>query len=395
MPLLSSLFLFVFIFNFSGYSQEIVILKEYDKPPSYECGKYGGKLVIPVTSGPKSFNPILAKETSTTSITSLIFEGLTTINPYTLEVEPQLAETWECKENGKVWIFHLRKDVKWSDGESFNADDVVFTFNEIIYNEKIPNSAADVFTIDGRQIKIDKIDDFTVKFTLPQTFAPFLRSLSQEILPKHKLDKIVENGKFNSCWSISTSPEKIVGTGPYKLKKFFPEEMVILERNPYYWKKDSCGRRLPYIKEILFLILPNQDTSLLKFIEGEVDYYPLRGEDLPILGPLQKRQDFTIYNTGASWGSNFLVLNQNPGRNPHNNQPFVKPYKLSWFKNRLFREAIALCIDKKKIIDLVYNGLGTPLHSPLNPSNKFYYNPHTKRYPYNPQKAKEILLKLE
>ena len=90
--------------------------------PSTRQGKYGGYLYLATTSDPKSFNPILAKETSTTQITSLIFEGLTRINAETLEVEPNLASRWDVSSDGKVWTFYLRKDVKWNDGEEFTAD---------------------------------------------------------------------------------------------------------------------------------------------------------------------------------------------------------------------------------------------------------------------------------
>src|SRR3989338_1619013 len=150
--------------------------------------KYGGQLVLSTTSDPRSFNSIIAQETSTTEITSLIFEGLTRTNGITLEVEPHLAERWEVSEGGMVWIFHLRHSVVWSDGHPFGADDVVFTFNDLIYNDKIPTSARDAFTVEGKIFKVEKIDEHTVRFELPVRFAPFLRGMGQAILHKHKLE---------------------------------------------------------------------------------------------------------------------------------------------------------------------------------------------------------------
>ncbi len=367
----------------------------WQKPPTtykLECGKYGGRLILYSTSDPKSFNPIVAKETSTTQITSFLFEGLTRIDPHTLEVIPNLAKKWETKNN-KEWIFYLRDDVYFSDGVKFTADDVVFTFNKIIYNPKIPTGTRDIFTIDGREIKVEKIDDYTVKFVLPSVFSPFLRALSQEILPSHKYKELVDKGNFAFSMGLDSNPSEIVGTGPFRLKKYLPAEKVVLERNPYYWKQDKCGNKLPYLDEIVFIILPNPDTALLKFLEGEIDYYSLRPSDLAILGR-EKRRNFAIYNAGIAFGSNFLVLNQNPSVNPHTKKPFVIPYKLNWFRNKLFRKAISFAIDRKKIITIVMNGLGVAQYSPLSPANVLYYTDEVVKYPHNPYLAKQILTQL-
>ena len=360
-------------------------LQEY----SFECGTYGGRLILASNSDPKSFNPIVAKETSTTQVTSFLFEGLTKEDPLTLQVLPYLAESWEAKSE-KEWIFHLRKDVYWSDGEKFTADDVVFTYNRLVYNPDIPSSSRDIFTIEGHEITVEKIDDYTVRFLLPSVFAPFLRSLSQSILPRHKYARLVEEKKFTFSMGLNEKPEDIVGTGPFRLKKYFPNEKVILERNPYYWKKDSCGNKLPYLDEVLLVILPNPETTLLKFLEGEIDYYSLRPQDLAVLGPHQN-EGFSIYNTGIAFGTTFLVLNQTPGLSPHIKKPYVKPYKLKWFRQKNFRKAISFAINREKIIDVVMNGLGVPQFSPVSPSNVLFYSDKVVTYPYNPARARQLL----
>ena len=125
-----------------------------------------------------------------------------------------MAKRWEISEDGLTWIFHLRDDVLWNDGEPFSADDVVFTFNQLIYNDTIPSSSRDIFTIDGKIFKVTKVDDYVVKFVLPVKFAPFLQSLSQEILPKHRLEKVVSSGKFTFSWGIDVDPSDIVGLNP-------------------------------------------------------------------------------------------------------------------------------------------------------------------------------------
>jgi peptide/nickel transport system substrate-binding protein len=355
-----------------------------------ECGKKGGSLLLPTTSDPKSFNPIVAQETSTTQITSLIFEGLTRTHPLTLEVLPNLAQSWET-EDGKEWIFFLCKDVFFNDGEKFTSDDVVFTFNSLVYNPDIPTSSSDIFTLEGEKIRVEKIDDYTVKFTLPFEFAPFLRALSQEILPQHKYLGLVNEKKFTFSMGLDSKPDDIVGTGAFKLKKYVPGERVSLEKNPFYWKKDDCGGQLPYLNEINYVVLSNPDTALLRFLEGQLDYYSLRPQDLSILGPNQEQDNFTIYNAGPSFGSNFLVLNQNALVNPNTNKTYVLPYKLKWFHDKRFRKAISYAINREKIIEIVMNKLGTVQYSSMSPANKYFYTEDVEKYPYNPTKTKELL----
>jgi len=354
-------------------------------------GKSGGRLVLALTSEPKSFNPIVAQEASTTEITSLIFEGLVRTNPLSLKVEPNLAKAWKVSKNGREYIFYLRDDIYFNDGVRLKADDVVFTFNELVYNPDIPTSSRDIFTLDGKKILVEKVDDLTVKFTLPSTFGPFLRAMSQEILPKHKYESCVKEKKFTFALGLNTPLTDIVGTGPFRLKKYLFGEQVIFEKNPYYWKKDALGAKLPYLGEVVFLILQSQDTSLLKFLDNELDYYPLRPADIAILGPLKDKNNFSLYNAGPSFGENFIVFNQTPGENPATKKPFVSPYKLRWFCSQGFRHAVSLAVDRKKMIDFVLNGLGEEQFSPLTKANLSFYSDNIVKEKYDPVEAKKIL----
>jgi len=351
-----------------------------------KINKFKNIICLSTSTDPKSFNPIIAKETSTTLITGFLFEGLTKIDGITLEVKPLLAEKWEVDKSGKRWIFFIKKDVLWSDGEKFTADDVVFTFNELIYNEKIPTSSRDVFTIEGKKIKVRKIDDYKVEFILPEKFAPFLQLMTQEILPKHKLKKSVIENRFTSTWGVNEKVQNIVGTGPYKIKEYRPGEWIILEKNPYYWRKDKKGIKLPYIDGIVFLIIPDPNMAILKFRMGEIDVLSVRGQDYYILKPLEKIKNFTLYDVGPSLGSEFLSFNQNI------DAP-IPEYKKNWFSDINFRKAIAHSIDRNSIIKNVYNGFGTPQFGPMNPSCGFFYNDKIIKYPYNLNKAKEFLSK--
>ena len=355
------------------------------------AAQYGGQLILATTSDPKSFNEITAKETSTSLVTDLIFEGLTTTNAFTTKVEPNLAKSWDISEDGLIWTFHLREDVRWNDGQPFTADDVVFTFNKLIYNPDIPSSARDIFTIDDKTFTVEKVDDHTVRFVLPVKFAPFLRGMGQAILPKHKLEEIVAQGRFNFTWGIDTDPKEIVGTGPFNLVRYDPGQRLVFERNPYYWKKSIEGGPLPYLEKIIYLIVQSTDVGLLKFMEGTLDGYALRGMDYPMIKPLEKKGNFTVYDLGPDMGSQFLFFNQNPGKNPNSGEYFVAPYKLAWFTDREFRKAVAHAIDKQKIIEIVNNKLGYPQSSTMGSAAGFFYNPDVAEYDYDLDKAKTIL----
>ncbi|ADY72902.1 extracellular solute-binding protein family 5 [Desulfurobacterium thermolithotrophum DSM 11699] len=373
-----------FILEPSGKSGNYTLGKTVDLDNvTFQVGHYGGTLYTATSSDPKTFNLVMAHETSSTETIGELFEGLTEVDLKTLKPRGALAESWEFKNDGLKWIFHLRKGVKWFDGKEFTADDVVFTYNQIYFNPKIPNSTKDMFLIDGKLPKVKKIDKYTVEFDLPEPFAPLLYSLSAPIFPKHVLEEAVKSGKFMETWTVSTPPEKLIGTGPYKLVKYVPGQYLVYERNRDYWKKDEEGKTLPYIDKKVKFILPDQNTQLLKFKAGELDFYGVRGDDFPELKSGEKKGNYTIYNLGPSLTADFICFNQKKGAIPD--------WKWKLFTNRKFRWAISHAIDRKGIILTVYNGLGYPVYSPVTPANKLYYDSSYPKFPYNLEKAKKLL----
>ena len=363
-------------------------------PPCFafeRTARHGGQIVTALLSDPKTFNPIVNKDAGSGSVVATTFEGLTTTNAYDGTVEPHLAESWTVSKDGLTWTFKLRQDVRWNDGEPFTADDVIFTFDELIYNDDIGASARDILTIDGKRITLRKIDNYTVEFILPVKFAPFLRALSQEILPKHRLKKKLDDGEFNFTWSINTAPEDIVGTGPLMLHKYDPGQRIVLVRNPYYWKKSAEEHQLPYIDKYIFMIVQSGDVAILKFLEGSTDTLGVGGRDYPLIKPLEKKKNFTMYDLGPDRGSQFIFFNQNRDKNEETGQPYLEPKKLRWFTDINFRRAVAHAIDKKQLIAIVKNNLGYPQHSPVGPGAGFFHNPNVPKYEYNPQKARQIL----
>ena len=367
----------------------------------YTVGTPGGSVSYSTIGTPLTLNLALANDSTSAGILGYLFEGLTEASWLDNQVEPGLAESWQRSDDGLTWTFHLRRDVTWHDGQPFTARDVDFTFNRIIYNDDIPASARAAFifrVLDEEasewreeRMTVRAVDDYTVRVVLPVPFAPFLRSMTTAIYPKHILEPHVDGGTFNSTWGIDTNPAEIIGTGPFSIALLEPDERIVLERNPNYWLMDSAGNRLPYLEEIRYLVVPDLPAELVKFRAGETDVHGVFGEEFAILDPVQEAENFTLYSRGPSFGSSFLAFNLNPGTDTETGEPFLAPEKLRWFENTRFRQAVSHAVDKAAIIRDVQHGLGYPQWAFVSPAAGDFHNPDVQRYEYDIETANAIL----
>ncbi len=315
----------------TDYTQIVAQLTRNAEAFEYSVGRYGGSLTYTAIGDPLTFNPALSTDSSSSGVLSYLFEGLTEVSWLTGEVEPGLAERWERSEDGLTWTFHLRQDVQWHDGESFTADDVVFTFNQIIYNDDINASARAAFNFRVEDLStgatreepmtVRKVDEYTVEFNLPVSFAPFLRSMGAAIYPQHILEPYVDAGTFAGAWDIDTDPAEIIGTGPFTISSFTPDDRIIFARNDDYWLEDEAGNRLPYLDEVIRIVVPDFAAELAAFRAGQTDVHGVLGEEFEALTAVQDAENFTIHRRGPGFGSEFLVFNMNPGVNPSTNEP--------------------------------------------------------------------------
>lgn len=276
-------------------------------------GKPGGRLVIATISDPKTLNPTTANETSSTEVYRLLFAKLARFNWETQTAEPDLAYEWSVAEDGRTWTYKLRKNLFWSDGHPLTADDVVFTWNDVVFNPDIVNVTRDAFTIDGKELKVSKIDDLTVQVVTPTIFAPFVEFFGDvEILPKHALSAAVAEGRFVSAYGINTPPEELVVSGPFRLKQFKPGEFTLLERNPHYHRTDVNGRRLPYLDNIVFTVTPDLNAMALRFLSGESDVHEVvRASDFDRFKEQADAGKFRLFDLGVGAEKAFIFFNQN------------------------------------------------------------------------------------
>ncbi len=368
---------------------------------TYAVGEHGGTLTFASIGEPLTFNREVARDSASGEILGYLFEGLTQISWLDDSVEPRLATSWEAFDGGSRWVFNLREDVTWHDGEPFTAHDVEFTFNQVIYNDDFHAASraafefrfvdADTGQWQESNMTVTALDDHTVQFNLPVPLAPFLRQMGTAIYPRHILEPHVEAGTFTEAWGIDTDPGEIIGTGPFSIGEFTPGERIVLKRNPNYWLTDSDGAALPYLDEVRCVVVDDLEATAEAFREGQSDYLGLTAAQFLEFEPLQESGDFTINRRGPGFGSRIFGLNLNPGTNADTGEPFVDPTKLAWFSDLDFRRAVAHAVDRQAIIDDVDFGLGYVQWSSVSPAAGDFHNPAVRQYRYDPNTANAIL----
>lgn len=366
-----------------------------DPPVVVNCqpGIRGGRFVIDELREPKTFNFLIADESASRYIGRFMFWGLLNFDVPTQTVEPGLADFWTNSPDGRTWTFKLRKNLHWSDGAPLTADDVVFTWNQIVYNPEIPNPLRDEFIIAGKKFTVTNLDALTIQVTTPEVFAPFLQAFGYDvpIYPKHVLEKYA-NSSFPSAYGVNWKPSDIVCDGPYCLEDYKQGQYAVLQRNPWFIEVDKNGTRLPYFDQIIFTIVPNYNAQNLSFLAGESDavdfIYPADYDEFKAEARDGKSQ---LLEPGVGLVTTFFWFNENTGTNPATGKPYVDPVKLKWFRNTKFRQAISYAIDRQAILESVENGRGVPQYGYLTSGYQNWYDANIKTYPYDPARALELL----
>jgi peptide/nickel transport system substrate-binding protein len=370
-------------------------------PPSPRLAKGnpiqpGGRLVIAASASPRTFNPLFSIDGASDGIIRLLFASLVNMDWATQEPGPGLAESWSLSPDQKTWTLKLRPGVRWSDGQPLTADDVLFTWNDIMYNRELNPATLDLFRTGDQEFAITKVDDFTVRVVTPEVFAPFLEFFgSVLILPKHALETAVKARVFPSAYSVNSKPNRIVGCGPYRLKEFRRGQFTLLERNPEYWVADRQGRRLPGFDEVMFTVTSGAPgAEVAAFLDGKSDvcetvrpqYY----------GPLKQASTsgrFQLIELGIGAERDFLWFNQNTGTNAAG-KPIVDPVRLKWFRNKKFRQAFSCAIDRERLAREAYGGRAQPAYGFISTENQRWNNPNIPRYGFDPARARALLAEI-
>jgi len=332
---------------------------------SGEPGRAGGRLVVSLRAEPKTLNPVLALDAPSREVISAMQADLVHINRSTQLTEPALAKSWDVSSDGLEYTLRLRQGLRFSDGEPVDADDVVFTFR-VYLDESLHSPQRDLLIVSGKPIAVRKVDAYTLVFRLAQPYSVGERVFdSLAILPRHLLEKPYQEGKLGQMGSLSAPASQWAGLGPFRVKEYVAGQRLILERNPFYWKRDANGYRLPYLDELVFLFVPSADAQVLRFESGETDMISrLSAENFSVLA--RQQQSYTMLDAGPGLEYNFLFFNLNDLGEKSGPEMATKQ---KWFREVKFRQAVSAAVDREAIVRLVYQKRGTALWGPVTPGN--------------------------
>ena len=337
-------------------------------------------------------------------------------------IVPHIAKSWEVSEDGSTFTFHLRKGMKWSDGMPFTADDFAFAFEDVTKNDIINAVVSYWFQADGRICKFEKLDDYTIRYTFHRPnhvfiervaaytiggqitkgwicplYAPahYLKQFHPKYTPLSELNKIAEEEKVASAnWQLlfkrkavfSDNPELPI-VGPWKPVTLITGEKFTLERNPYYFAVDPEGNQLPYIDKINLHLVEDFEVFNARVIAGEIDmqHRHVLIDKVPVLKMNEEKANYRVLfwpNLGGSEAA--IFVNQSWEGDPEINK---------WLKNRDFRIALSLAIDREEINESVFLGIGKERAFLPLPDNQYYPgSEYEKKYAVRDlDKANEIL----
>jgi peptide/nickel transport system substrate-binding protein len=366
----------------NGTLEELMVA---ENPP----GKPGGRLVVALRSEPKTLNPVLAVDDPSRDVIRCLSGDLIHINRETLKTGPALAKSWDVSRDGRTYTLHLRQGLRFSDGEAFSAKDVVFSF-QVYIDENVHSPQRDLLVIGGKPIEVKELDSSTVQFSLTRPYAAAERIFDGiAILPRHLLEKPYRAGEFSKAWNLSTPPSQFAGLGPFHLKEYVAGQRIVLERNPYYWKQDRAGARLPYFNELVFLFVPSEDAQVIRFEGVDTDILSrFSAENFSVLEKQQAAKHYHVDDLGAGLEYNFLFFNMNDLGSK--SLPEIAK-KQVWFRDLRFRQAVSHAVDRAGIVRLVYNGRATPLWGQVTNGNKLWIDTTLPRPARSLERARELL----
>jgi len=301
----------------------------------------------------------------------------------TLKIIPNLAESWDITEDGKVYTFHLRKGMKWSDGEPFTADDFVFWYEDVALNEELNPAFVNWLVIGGEKAVLEKIDDYTfsLRFAAPAGLLMEFICFRGEtmITPKHYLSQFhpkyvdpeelaakAEAANFDSWYQWFAALNQ--GWTNVDLPVIWPWHLVtppetgrlIAERNPYYWRVDTEGKQLPYFDRFICDMAQDGENVLLRAVAGEIDlqYRHLGFANLSLLRENEERGNYRIREWVDGGGPCIYV-----------NQTAVDPNVRAVTQNKSFRHGLSHAVNREEMNELFWFGVGRPSNSVIAPND--------------------------
>ncbi|HZQ67830.1 MAG TPA: ABC transporter substrate-binding protein [Terriglobales bacterium] len=324
----------------------------------------GGELRFCLHSEPKTFNPLLAQDEASESIRYLTGGVLVRLNRQTQQLEPELATAWKISDQGKTISFHLRENLRFSDGTPFSADDVAYTVKQLM-DPALHSPVGDEFRSGTGNVQTRVVKKNQIVVTFPA--------------PVSGMDKLFDQVAIMSA----QSPKKEMAVlGPYYVAENKAGAYLLLRRNPNYWKHDASGRQLPYVETVRVDIQQNRDIEMLRLTRGEIDF--INSIDAEYYDKLVSTHTAIANDAGVSLDSEQMWFNQVPG------SP-LPAYKKAWFTSTNFRRAISESINRADLSRIAFRGHARPAVGPISPGNKFWFNANLQPHPFDQRSALQRL----
>src|SRR5208282_1536791 len=323
-----------------------------------------GELRFCLRSEPKTFDPLKVEDDASMAIRYLTGVVLVRLNRQTQVLEPELAQSWKVSKDGRQITFKLRSGVSFSDGTPFSAEDVAYTVQQLM-DPALHSATGDAFRSGPGNVETKIISPTQITITFPALVAGLDRQFDQvAILSAH-----------------STRKEMAV-LGPFMVADYKPGSMVMLSRNPNYWRTDAQGRRLPYLDSIRLDIQPNRDVEMLRFKRSEIDL--INSLDSEYFDKLASTSPQLVHDAGPSLDSEQMWFNE-VAKAP------LPGYKKNWFRSANFRRAISQAINRDDLARVVFRGHAQAAIGPVSPANKFWFNARLKPETYSSDAALKAL----
>ncbi|MER7812991.1 ABC transporter substrate-binding protein [Streptomyces sp900116325] len=331
-------------------------------------------LTVAVAQSVDSLSPFLAQRLMSTSVHRLMYDFLTNYDPKDNHTVPGLATKWEPSADKLTWTYTIRSNSKWSDGQQATAEDAAWTFNKMMTDEGAA-TANGSFVANFKKVTAPSPEKLVIELKQPQAT---MAALDVPIVPKHVWEKVGDFSKFNNDTKFP-----IVGNGPYILTDYKVDQYVKLKANKSFW------RGAPKFDELVFKTYKDQDAAVAALRKGEVSFVA----GAPALTPAQAaslKGDKNIkVNEGP--GRRFFALATNPGAQTKDGKKFGDGNKA--LLDQKVRQALFLSIDRKTIIDKVFQGHAVEGQGYIPPrfSDYFWQPSDSQKLSYDPDRAAKLL----
>lgn len=323
----------------------------------------------------------------------VVYDGLFRFTPDGADIEPKIAMGAKASADYRVWTIHLRKGARWSDGEPFTADDILFWYNSVLLNKDLmPTLPSWARNGDGSAVKVQKLDDYAVQFAYDRPATLFLSEIANQdgpdqtlamflpahylkrfhpaFTPKDELDRMAQAASFKS-WTELFNAKATATQNPDRptMAAWMPvtrvsDQVFVLKRNPYYIGVDKEGNQLPYIDELRFTYFADQQALNLAAIAGDFDMQErhIQMTNYPVLKEQEKNGKYRVIIWPTFGGSDAVIA--------FNSTYTADPVIGKLLATREFRIALSYAINRDEIKESAFLGLGEarqPIAAPWHP----------------------------